>query len=36
MTEVIWLDEAQEDLKLIGNDIAQDNPQTAYEVLLTI
>lgn len=36
MTEVVWLDEALEDLKSIGNYIAQDNPQAAYEVLLTI
>jgi toxin ParE1/3/4 len=36
MTDVIWLDEALEDLKSIGNYIAQDNPQAAYKVLLTI
>jgi toxin ParE1/3/4 len=33
MNHVVWLDEALEDLKSIGNYIAQENPEAAYKIL---
>lgn len=36
MSAVIWLDEALEDLKLIGEYIAQENANAAYNVLIKI
>jgi len=34
--EVVWLDEALQDLKEIGRYIAEDNPASAYRVLTKI
>ncbi len=36
MSTVVWLDEALEDLKLIGKYIAQENANAAYNVLIKI
>jgi toxin ParE1/3/4 len=36
MSVVIWLNEALEDLKSIGNYIAQENPAASYKVLIKI
>lgn len=36
MMEVIWLEEALQDLKEIGRYIAEDNPAAAYRVLTKI
>ena len=36
MSTVVWLDEALEDLKLIGEYIAQENANAAYNVLFKI
>ena len=36
MSTVAWLDEALEDLKLIGEYIAQENANAAYKVLIKI
>lgn len=36
MSTVVWLDEALEDLKLIGEYIAQENANAAYNVLIKI
>ncbi len=36
MSPVIWLDEALEDLKTIGEYIAQDDAKVAYNVLIKI
>lgn len=36
MSAVIWLDEALEDLKSIGDYIAQENTEAAYTVLIKI
>jgi len=34
--EVVWLDEAVQDLQEIGHTIAEDDPVAAYRVLTTI
>ena len=36
MSAVVWLDEALEDLKSIGEYIAQENANAAYNVLIKI
>ncbi len=36
MKSVVWLQEATEDLKIIGSYIAQKSPKAAYEVLVKI
>ena len=36
MSAVVWLDEALEDLKSIGDYIAQENANAAYQVLIRI
>lgn len=36
MKPVVWIDKALNDLKLIGNYIAQDNPDAAYHALTKI
>lgn len=36
MSAVVWLDEALEDLKSIGDYIAQENANAAYNVLIRI
>ena len=36
MSAVVWLDEALEDLKSIGDYIAQENANAAYHVLIRI
>lgn len=36
MIEVIWLEDAIEDLKAIGEYIAQDNQEAAYRVVVNI
>ena len=36
MSAVVWLDEALEDLKSIGDYIAQENTNAAYNVLIKI
>ena len=36
MSAVVWLDEALEDLKSIGDYIAQENANAAYDVLIRI
>ena len=36
MSAVVWLNEALEDLKSIGDYIAQENANTAYHVLIRI
>lgn len=36
MRAVVWLNEALEDLKSIGNYIAQENADAAYHVLIRI
>jgi len=36
MSVVVWLDEALEDLKSIGEYIAQENANAAYNVLIKI
>ena len=36
MSAVVWLDEALEDLKSIGDYIAQENADAAYNVLIRI
>lgn len=36
MSTVIWLDEALEDLKVIGAYIAQDDVKAAYNILIRI
>ena len=36
MMEVVWLDEALQDLKEIGRYIAEDDPAAAYRVLTKI
>lgn len=36
MNAVVWLDEALEDLKSIGEYIAQENANAAYNVLIKI
>lgn len=36
MSTVVWLDEALEDLKSIGEYIAQENANAAYNVLIKI
>lgn len=36
MSTVVWLNEALEDLKSIGNYIAQENADAAYHVLIRI
>ena len=36
MSAVVWLDEALEDIKSIGDYIAQENANAAYHVLIRI
>lgn len=36
MSAVVWLDEALEDLKSIGEYIAQENSNAAYNILIKI
>ncbi|UJP03546.1 MAG: type II toxin-antitoxin system RelE/ParE family toxin [Nitrosomonas sp.] len=36
MSAVVWLDEALEDLKSLGNYIAKENAHAAYNILIKI